>query len=72
MTREQALQTAKATHKAYRKALLENLMGRAPHFDALADYGFRHGWYTVGEFSFSEEEVSGVPYDITQGGWAYL
>ena len=42
--------------------------------DAVAEqkWGYRLGWYIVGDFSFSESEVSGVSYDIHQGGWAWV
>lgn len=35
-------------------------------------FGYRHGWYSVGEFSFNREMLTGERYDNTQGGWAFL
>lgn len=72
MTRNEAITIAAANRKAHKAEDLENMMGRAPDFDAFEKYGHRHGWYHVGEFSFSDEQITGVPYDIAQGGWAYL
>lgn len=37
-----------------------------------AKHGYRHGWFKVGEFNFSREEITGEAYDHTQGGWAWL
>jgi len=37
-----------------------------------AKYGYRHGWYKVGEFCFDREDLTGEKYDATQGGWAFL
>lgn len=72
MTRNEALEIAKANHAAHIKANIEVIFGRAPAYDELATYGYMHGWYRVGEFSFCQDEITGVPYDHTQGGWAYL
>lgn len=75
MTREQALEIAKTTRSNHMKAYSDDLFGRGPKLssdDELSQFGYRHGWYQVGEFNFCEDEVSGVPYDMNQGGWAYL
>jgi hypothetical protein len=75
MTRNEALQIAKQTREVHMKAHIDGLFGRGPALsadDELNQYGYRHGWYRVGEFSLSEDEVTGVPYDYTQGGWAYI
>lgn len=72
MTREQAFEIAKRNYVNYQKADIENLFKRGPDFDAKADYGFSNGWFSVGEYSFSHDEVSGIPYDVTQGGWAFI
>ena len=72
MTREQALEVAKKNHAAHCAADIANLFKGGPTFDAQAEYGYRHGWYTVGEYSFCPEEITGRPYDGEQGGWAYL
>jgi len=72
MTRNEALVIAKQNYAAHSKADIEHLFKGGPAFDALADYGYRHGWYRVEEHSFCNDELSGVPYDITQGGWAFI
>jgi len=71
MTRNEALATAKINHKAHRKAVIDHLFGRAATLDE-ASFGFRHGWYQVGNFNFSQDEITGQAYDHTQGGWAHL
>ncbi len=35
-------------------------------------FGYRHGWYKVGDISFDREMLTGEKYDHTQGGWAFL
>lgn len=71
MTREQALRKARENHKAYRKATIEHLFrGKAQPCDE--DFGHKHGWFSVSGFSFSEEEITGQPYDMHQGGWAWV
>lgn len=72
MTRNEALVIAKANHAAHTKADIEHMFRNGPAFDAFADFGYRHGWYTVGEHSFNNEDVTGNAYDITQGGWAFI
>ena len=72
MTRTEALEIARANYAANTKANIDFTFGRAPAYDAFALYGYRHGWYYAGGFCFSTDEITGVPYDHTQGGWAYL
>ena len=72
MTREQALQVAKTNHAAHQSADIANLFKGGPAFDAQAEFGYRHGWYTVGDHSFCHEDITGEAYDITQGGWAFI
>lgn len=72
MTREQALEIAKINHAAHRAADIANLFKGGPTFDAQAEFGYRHGWYVVGNYSFCLEDITGEKYDITQGGWAYI
>lgn len=72
MTRTEALEIARRNHAANTKERIEVLFRGAPEYDEHAKYGYRHGWYTVGEFCFSTDEITGVPYDHTQGGWAFL
>ena len=71
MTKEEALTQAKAnyeTHHAWMRA-----SGFRVDYDyELNTFGFRHGWYRVGEFNFSDTQVTGVPYDSNQGGWAWV
>ena len=59
MNREQALKVAKANYAAHRAADIANLFKGGPAFDAQAEYGYRHGWYTVGDFSFCLEQITG-------------
>ncbi len=73
MTRAEALEVAKVNRAAHLKADIDHMFGRGPAIkNELEEYGYRHGWYRVGEFSFSSDEITGVPYDYTQGGWAFL
>lgn len=72
MTKQAALETAKANHKAHMSADIERMFRNGPAFDAFTAFGYRHGWYIVGDYSFSFEDVTGQAYDMTQGGWAYL
>jgi hypothetical protein len=72
MTRNEALEIAKANYAAHTAADIANMFNGGPAFDALAQFGYRHGWYRVGEFNFREDEVTGEAYDPTQGGWAFI
>jgi hypothetical protein len=72
MTRNEALEIAKANHKAHVAADIAEMFHNGPEFNAETQFGYRHGWYMVGDFSFNGEDVTGIPYDITQGGWAHL
>lgn len=72
MTRDDALSLAKVNHAAHQKAVIENLFRGAKLPDELLAFGYRHGWYTVGDHCFCQDEITGTPYDHTQGGWAYL
>lgn len=67
----EALETARVNYKAHRTAIIAHLFGRGPEPDDAA-FGHRHGWYRVEGFSFSVPEITGEPYDHTQGGWAHL
>ena len=71
MTRLEALEVAKQQHTYRRSALrsYDYLNGPAV-IDA--DYGYRHGWYHVGDYHFSINEITDSSYDAEQGGWAYL
>lgn len=71
MNRNEALEIARQNHAAYRKATIENLFRNGPKVDNAA-YGYHHGWFTVGEFCFCDEEITGIAYDHTQGGWAFV
>lgn len=73
MTRNEALEIAKVKYAAYRAADHAHMFNRGPAIgDAFAEYGYRHGWIITGGHSFNDEDLTGVPYDSTQGGWAYL
>jgi hypothetical protein len=72
MSRDEALEIAKANYASHMAANIAKLFKNGHDFDALADFGYRHGWYRVGESSFSHDEVTGETYDPTQAGWAYL
>ena len=79
MTREQALEVAKKNHAA-RMIEYTTELRRDPSntnldaFDVrcVEKYGYQHGWYVIGGYSFNGDEVTGVPYDIHQGGWAWV
>lgn len=72
MNRNQALEIARSNYEAHTTARINHLFKRGPAFDEQADFGYRHGWYSVGDFCFNTDEITGIPYDHTQGGWAYL
>ena len=71
MTRNQALTKARANYRAHNAAVIAHLFRGAPRPADWA-YGHRNGWFTVAGFNFSTDEIVGVAYDHTQGGWAYL
>ena len=37
-----------------------------------ADFNYKHGWIILDGQSFSPETLTGRPYDMTQGGWAFV
>jgi hypothetical protein len=71
MTRNEALEIARTNFKANTIARIDFTFGRTANYDEAA-YGYRHGWYAVGDFSFDVDEITGIPYDHTQGGWAFI
>lgn len=83
MTRDEALEIARANLEAHNKANIDFTFNvwakmadivereRLQH-ELDAKYGYRHGWYSVGEFCFNREMLTGEKYDSTQGGWAFL
>ena len=71
MTRDQALATARTNHAARMALPLAEGAWMAPEEDERR-FNYRHGWYIIAGFSFSTEEVTGIPYDTHQGGWAWL
>jgi len=71
MTRNEALQIAKANRTAHMNADCENGYRKDLWEQYQRDFGYRHGWYRVGEFNFCHEDLTGEKYDITQGGWAF-
>jgi hypothetical protein len=72
MTKNEALGIAKANHAAHTAADIANLFKGGRSFDAQSEFGYLHGWYMVGDFSFCLEDLTGEKYDITQGGWAFI
>lgn len=72
MTRERALEIAKANHGMHQTANIANLFKGGPAFDAQVEFGFHHGWYMVGDYNFCLEDITGEKYDVTQGGWAFI
>ena len=71
LTRQEAFETAKANHKARMSLPLAEGAFMASEEEERR-FGFRHGWYLIAGFSFSTEEVTGQPYDMHQGGWAWV
>ena len=71
MTRNEALTQAKSNHAAHLAWMIQNGF-RCDYDHEMTAFGFKHGWYQVGEFNFCDEQVTGNAYDITQGGWAFL
>ena len=83
MTRNEALEVARANLKAHGKASIDFTMNvwvkmtdiearEKAQRDLDDSFGFRHGWYSVGEHSFNREMLTGEKYDSTQGGWAFI
>ena len=66
-----ALEIAKSNHAAHMALPFSQRVWMQPEEEA-ARFGYKQGWYIVGEVSFSLEEISGVPYDSHQGGWAWV
>ena len=71
MNRNEALEIARRNERAHNKARIDFTFGRRADFNE-ADFGHIHGWFTVGEFCFSRDELTGQPYDHNQGGWAFI
>jgi hypothetical protein len=71
MTRTDALTFAKNLYAAYQAADIEHLFRGAPE-PVKADYCYRHGWIIFGSHAFNNEDLTGVPYDSNQGGWAWV
>ena len=71
MTRNEALEIAKANHIAHCKADIE-AMFRGKDLPKGSDYGHSNGWYTVGEYSFSVDEITGIRRDRVQEAFANL
>lgn len=71
MNRTEALKIAAANLKANDKARIDFTFGRTQSYNE-KDYGYLHGWFKVGEFCFSREEITGQAYDHNQGGWAFI
>ena len=57
MTRTEAQAIARQTYAAYLAADIEHLFRGAPAPKG-EEYGYRHGWTTVGEFSFPSQDIS--------------
>jgi len=83
MNRTEALEIARANLKAHGVANIDftfkvwatmtDIVAREQaQRDLDARFGYKHGWYMVGEFSFNREMLTGEKYDTTQGGWAFI
>lgn len=72
MTRNEALEIAKANYAANTKERIDHMFGRAPAYDETTKYGYLHGWYQVEDFCFNTDEITGQAYDHSQGGWAFI
>jgi hypothetical protein len=57
MTRTEAQAIARLNYARYIAADIKFLFCGAP-MPKGEDYGYRHGWTTVGEFSFRSDEIS--------------
>ena len=71
MDKAVALKIAKENREAHMKADHAKMFSNGPDFDEAA-FGFKHGWYSVGDHSFNSEMLTGIQYDLTQGGWAFI
>jgi hypothetical protein len=64
-------QRAANQFKAYDAATIEHLFrGAAAPKDE--DFGYHHGWIMIDGENFNREMATGVAYDHTQGGWAFV
>jgi hypothetical protein len=71
INRQQALEVAKANHAARMALPFAERVWMQPAEEE-SRFGYRQGWYLVGGFSISDEEITGQPYDSHQGGWAWV
>lgn len=75
MTRAEALNLARERHSARLALDIAALFGRgltlSPE-EEWSRFGYARGWYVVGDFAFNSADVTGLPYDPTQGGWSHL
>lgn len=71
MTKEQALPFAQEMYAAYRSVDTDFIFGRGVE-PIEADYCHKHGWIIFAGHSFNSEMLTSVPYDITQGGLAFV
>ena len=65
------IEIAKANLEAFDKARIAALFHQGPE-PVEADYGYKHGWIILNGVSYSREQLTGVPYDMNQGGWAWV
>jgi len=66
-----AIETARALYEARMTAIIEQDFRNGPKVND-ADFNYKHGWITVDGQSFNHEMLTGIKYDITQGGWAFI
>lgn len=72
MNRLIALQITKMNYNAHMKADIHHMFQGGPKPN-LSDYGTRgQGWYSAGGHNFNIDTITGIQYDMNQGGWSYL
>ena len=73
MTRTEAFTQAQANRKAYVAADIEFMFGRNNLRPNPRDYGYCGGRMVIGEFSFEDHELLGLPRNCpVQAAFAYL
>lgn len=72
MTKAEAFAIAQANCLAFHDAELAAMLGKGPEVNE-QDFGHRHGWFTVGGYTFPDYELRNLPRACpVQQRFAYL
>lgn len=66
-----AIEKARDLYNARMTAIIAEDFHNGPKVND-ADFNFKNGWIIVDGQSFNSEMLTGIPYDINQGGWAFI